>query len=207
MNKLVLTGGGGHCLSVLDSIYDSCKYDEVLITDYQHPAGYRILKSVVVGDDSNLPSLYDSGVNSAHISVGNIKTTDIRRTLDKMLSEIGFSFPVIIDRTAVVSGNSEIGEGTFVAKHAVINVNSHIGRHSIINTSVVIEHECHIGDFVHVAGGSVICGNSSIGDDTFVGANSTIIQGLSIGKNVIIGAGSLVLRDVKDNETIYGIVK
>jgi acetyltransferase-like isoleucine patch superfamily enzyme len=40
-----------------------------------------------------------------------------------------------------------------------------------------------------------------------IGAGSVLTPGVTVGENCIVGAGSVVLRNIKDGEKVYGIVK
>ncbi|MBO5609528.1 MAG: acetyltransferase [Eubacterium sp.] len=207
MSELVLLGGGGHCISILDSVYRMDRYKDIVVLDPDKNKGNIILRSEVMGDDSLLESIRVSGCKYAFISVGSIKDTSLRRKLDLKLTENGYILIKVIDPSAVVSEYSEIMDGVFIGKNCVVNAKTKIGRNAIINTASVIEHECEIGDFTHIACGSVLCGNVKVGNDCFIGAGSKITEGIRIGNNAVIGAGSVVLRDVKDNEVVRQIVK
>lgn len=201
-NKLVLIGGGGHCKSVLDTIYATGRYSEIVITDYGLSNGSMVLGCRVVGTDKELPNLYKKGFRHAFITVGSIKDTTIRRKAYETAKEIGFVFPTIIDPSAVISLSSQIGRGVFVGKNAVVNADVIIKDMAIINTAAIIEHDCCIGEFSHIAIGATLCGGVVMGDSVFVGANATVIQGVKIGIGSIIGAGSIILNDVPENSTI-----
>ncbi|SCX02844.1 sugar O-acyltransferase, sialic acid O-acetyltransferase NeuD family [Lachnospiraceae bacterium YSD2013] len=203
--KIVLVGGGGHCKSVLNTIYKLGIYTDVVITDSALAPGSMILNAKVVGDDSTLPDLLKQGYSNAIITVGSIKSTDVRRKIYKELEQLGFGFPTIIDPSASVSEYAEIGEGVFVGSNASVNAEAQIGAFAIINTSAIIEHESSIGRFSHIAVGATVCGNVLVGDDVFVGAGATLIQGVTIGDCAIIGAGSLVNKDVYPNSMVCGV--
>ena len=207
MEEVVLLGGGGHCLSVLDSLYGMNKYNGMIVVDPGLEVGSFILNSRVYGDDDTLSEIFQKGCKKAFISVGSIKSSVLRRELDKKIKDIGFELINVIDLSSVVSDYAEIDKGVFIGKKAVVNTGAKIGRNAIVNTSVSIDHECIIGEYTHVACGSILCGNVRIGNDSFVGAGTTIIEGINIGNNVIIGAGSVILRNVEDNEIVYGVVK
>lgn len=207
MKKIVLIGGGGHCISILDSIISSKEYDKIVIVDSKIQINSRILGCPVVGDDTALPVLKNSGFDYAFISVGSIKSTVIRRNLCQLACSLGFEFPVICDPSATVSDYSDLGKGSFIGKNVVINAKSKIGEHCIINTGSVIEHECSVGNFSHISVGSILCGNCTVGHDSFIGAGSTVIQGINIGNNVVIGAGSTVINNVVDSMTVSGLVQ
>lgn len=207
MRKLVLIGGGGHCLSVLDSAMSMNVFEEIVITDSSLSQGTMVAGCKVVGDDSVLPSLLEMGVKEAFITVGSIESSDVRVRLSNMAKQYGFVFPYIVDPSATVSDYSQIGEGTFVGKNAVVNSGTVIGKHCIVNSGSIIEHNCIVGDYSHISVGAILCGGISVGERSFVGAGTTVREAQNIGENVIIGAGSTVLTDVKDNSIVYGIVK
>ena len=200
--KLVLVGGGGHCKSVLDTILRLNTYSEVVITDCKLAAGTRILGCEVVGNDEMLSELFKKGFRNAVITIGSIKSTDIRREAFLKAEAVGFNFPRIIDPSAVVSGSASIGTGVYIGKNAVVNVDAVIDDMAIINTGAIVEHECRIGEFTHVAVGAVVCGGAEIEKDILIGANAVVIQGVKIGRSSIIGAGSVVLRDVPENSKV-----
>lgn len=205
--KIVLIGGGGHCKSVLDSLLSCHLYDEIVITDYEIPAGRTILGCKVVGNDDILPSLFQKGYTDAFITVGSIKSTAVRRKLHALVTEIGFTIVNVIDSSAVVSEHCKLGTGIFIGKNAVVNADAEIGDCAIINTGAIIEHECRVGSFSHISVGAKLCGNVSVGSDSLVGAGSTVIQGLQIGDHAIIGAGSVVIKNVDGNSVHYGVIK
>jgi len=203
-NRIVLIGGGGHCLSVLDTALRMHIFSQIVITDQNRPSGSEIHGCKVVGDDELLPELYADGFTQAFITIGSIKDTKKRQSAFAKALALGFDFPNIIDPSAIVSKTAKLGNGIFIGKSAVINSDAIIEDMAIVNTGAVIEHGCHIGRFVHIAVSGTVCGGSNIGNNVFVGANATVIQGVNIGMNSVIGAGSVVLRDVPENSTKFG---
>lgn len=200
--KLLLIGGGGHCGAVADTLLSLNAFDEIGIIDNDSDkckCGIR-----VVGNDDDLPKLFAEGWNFAFICVGSIGDTYLRRKLYSNAKELGFAFPVIIDKTAAVSFSAKIAEGTYIGKLVVVNNDANIGTCCIINSGSVIEHNCKIGDFVHIAPGAVLCGEVKIGNDTHIGTGSCVRQQISVGSNSLIGIGSVVVKDVPENSVAYG---
>jgi sugar O-acyltransferase (sialic acid O-acetyltransferase NeuD family) len=204
MESLILVGGGGHCKSVLDSIRTSNKFNVVGILDLNENVGSFIDGVQVIGTDEDYKKLYIEGIKNAFITVGSIKSTELRERIYNKLKLIGFKLPVIIDSSAIVSKNVQIGQGTFIAKGAIVNSSSKIGHNCIVNTGSIIEHDCNIGDFCHIAPGSTLSGGVKMGKGSLIGTNSTIIQGIEIGSNTVIGAGSVVVKNIKNNTIAYG---
>ena len=205
--KLVLIGGGGHCKSVLDSALAMNVFEKIVITDADLPEGSQIFQCEVAGTDAVLPELRTKGFDYAFITVGSIKTCDLRIKLSVMARKLGFLFPVICDPAACVSPKAVIGGGTFIGKRAVVNADVIVGQHCIINTGAILEHECQIGNFTHVSVGSILCGNVCVGDESFIGAGSTLIQGIKVGSRVIIGAHSTVLTNINSGANTKGLIK
>ncbi|WP_117168492.1 acetyltransferase [Paraliobacillus sediminis] len=202
--KLLLIGGGGHCKSVLDSLYRLKKYDSIGIIDIKEHIGRTILETPVIGSDEDLPSLYEKGFKEAFITVGSVGDPTLRIKIANSLKKQGFTLPNIVDPTATVSPYSDLADGIFIGKQTIINAGTKIKTGVIINSAVTIEHDCNIGEFVHVAPGSVLAGEVLVGNYTHLGANSVFKQQVCVGSNTIIGMGSIVLKDISSNVIAYG---
>jgi UDP-perosamine 4-acetyltransferase len=205
MENIVMIGGGGHCKSVIDAALRSKRFGKIFITDVNLKPGDEIFGCEVVGTDDVLPKLFEEGTTKAFITVGFVKPSGLRSKLFYLAKDMGFSFPNIIDPSAVVSANAKLGTGIFVGKNAVINAGATVGDNVIINTGAIVEHDSVIGDFAHVAVGTKVCGECNVGANTLVGAGATILQGVKIGSDAIIGAGSVVLKDVGTQCTAVGM--
>lgn len=204
MEKIILVGGGGHAKSVIDTIIRNNEYEIVGILDTKEKISETILGIEIIGTDKLAKKLFDEGITNAFISLGSIGNTDLRRKLAEETKEIGFSFPKIIDKSAVVSNFSKIEEGVFVGKGAIINADVVIKSFSIINTNSVIEHDSVIGEYSHISPSATLCGEVKVGSRSHIGANSTIIQGIKIGSDVLIGAGSTIINDIEDSKVVVG---
>lgn len=202
MEKIVLLGFGGHAKSIIDTIETLKKYEIVGISDVVEKQGERYRKYSVAYQDEQLEYLFDAGIKNLFISVGYMGNSHIRNELFLLAKKIGYSFPPIIDPTAIVAKDVIIEEGVFIGKSAIVNADAKIHKMAIINTGSIIEHESEIGDFTHIAVGTVICGQANIGNNSFVGSNATIIQNIQVGNDVIIGAGCVVRKNL-ENGCLY----
>jgi sugar O-acyltransferase (sialic acid O-acetyltransferase NeuD family) len=204
MRDLILIGGGGHCSSVIDSIRAKQEYNIIGIIDITNNIGKQTNGVSIIGTDDNLADYYSKGITSACITVGSVASLKFRQSLYTKASQLGFSFPSIIDPTAIISPNAVIDEGVYVGKGAIINAGAHIGAHCIINTGAIIEHGCKIGLLCHIAPGAVLSGEVVVGERTHIGTNATVIQQVTIGHDVLIGAGSVVVSHIDSNKKAYG---
>ncbi len=202
--KILLLGGGGHCKSIIDSLYALNTYQSIGIVEKKSESSDAVMDVPVIGTDDELKDLFNSGYQYAFISLGSVGNPSIRIKLFNKIKQIGFTIPSIIDPSAVVSDYATLAEGVYVGKKAVINTGASIGQACIINTAAVVEHDCKIADFVHLAPGAVLSGDVIVGSQSHIGTNSTVIQQVEIGSNTIIGAGSVVTKNISEKVVAYG---
>ena len=203
MKDIILIGYGGHAKSVADSIKGKNEYRIAGYTDVKKNDDVDL---EYLGNDDVLSTYFEKGITDAVMGIGFMGgTSKVRESLYEKARNIGYNFPPIIDTSAVVAQDVQIGEGTYVGKRVVINADTRVGKCCIINTGAIIEHENVIGDFSHVAVGATLCGNVQVEKNCMVGANATVIQGIKVGEGSIIGAGSVVLKPVETGTTVVGV--
>ena len=139
-----------------------------------------------------LNTYFNKGINNLVLGIGFLGKGNVREILYDKFKKIGFSFPVIVDPSAILSKDIIIGEGTFISKGVIVNTNSYIGKMCIISSNAIIEHDCIIDDFSHISVSSILCGQVKVGKSSFIGANATIIQCIEIPSNKIIPAGMTI---------------
>nr|WP_314993492.1 acetyltransferase [uncultured Capnocytophaga sp.] len=191
--NIILIGGGGHCVSVIDVIEQQGIYNIKGIIDIKENIGKDVLGYRIIGSDNDLEDLFISCPN-AIVSVGQIKSSSLRIHLFQKLKTIGYHLPTIISPLAYVSKHIIIEEGTIIMHHALVNAGAKIGRNCIINTKANIEHNAQVEDFCHISTGAIVNGDCIIGKETFIGSNATISNGVTIPPNSIISAGEFVKR-------------
>jgi len=133
------------------------------------------------------------------IAIGNNQN---RKKIAEKLGNV--EYLTVISETSIISGNSEIDQGSQILHGAVIQIGTKIGKHCIVNTAASIDHDCILEDFTFVGPNATLCGGVKIGEGSFIGAGATILPYVKIGKNCMIGAGSVVTKDMPDNITAYG---
>jgi sugar O-acyltransferase (sialic acid O-acetyltransferase NeuD family) len=202
--KILLIGGGGHAESIIDSVNTLGYYRIEGIIDQKEKLNQFVLGVKIIGEDKDLAYFYKQGIKNAVLSFGGIKYSKLRRNIYETCKNIGYQFPNVIDKSAIISKYVILGEGNFIGKGVVINANVKIGNVCIINSRSVVEHDCCINDFVHLAPGSVLCGNVWVKKNSHIGAQSVILQNITIGEDTLVGAGSLVLNNIESCKIAYG---
>jgi len=196
--KIILVGGGGHCLSCIDVINMENKFEIFGIVD---KSPVNIKKYVHLGNDNEIYKKKFK-VKNILISIGQITNSKLRKKIYSKLLGLEYNFPTIISPLSYLSKDSQLGDGSIVHHNAIINSFSSIGDNCIINTGSIIEHETKIANHCHISTGSIVNGGVEIGECTFLGSNSAVKQGIKIGKNCVIGAGVFINKNIKDNSII-----
>jgi len=195
---ILLIGGGGHCRSCIDVIEAEGKYKIAGIVNQPGGNADPFLGYEVLGDDGDLPELFKK-YTIALITVGQIKSTDLRVKLFQQLRSLGFELATIISPRAYVSKNASLGAGTIVMHDSLVNAGAKIGNNCILNTKSLVEHDAIVEDHCHISTGSIVNGGTVIREKTFVGSNTITKEYITVGKNSVIGGGLRVICDVPDN--------
>lgn len=201
--NIILVGGGGHCKSCIEVIRSTNQYNIKGILDIPSELGKDILGIKVIGNDDD----YDKYIQENCvflITVGQIKSPNIRIKIYDKLKKLGANLETIVASTAYVSKDAVIGEGNVIMHHSFINSAVTIGCNNIINTGAILEHDVTLGDHNHISTKTVINGNVTIGSQNFIGSNTCIANGVCVPNLTVIGAGSLVLNSILNEGTYIG---
>lgn len=186
--KIILIGGGGHCKSVIDVIEQQNSFVIAGIVDKKELVGTKVLGYEVIGCDDDLAELFQKYKN-ALVTVGQIKSNEVRVKLFTKLKAIGYNLPAIISPLAYVSQHATVDEGSVVMHHALINASANVGKNCIINTKALIEHDVVVENYCHISTGAILNGGVLVKENSFVGSNSVSKEYITI--DGFIKAGSV----------------
>ena len=198
---LILVGGGGHCKSVID-MAESAGYTILGILDKPEVVGKHVFGYEIIRTDDDMAKYAGKAVFV--VTVGQIKSPDLRIKLHKMLAEAKCELATIIASTAYVSKYAIIGEGTVVMHNALVNAVAKVGKGCIINTFANIEHDVEVGDYCHISTGGMVNGDCIVGDRCFIGSQSIIANRITVCRDTIVGTGSVVVKDIPFGCLCYG---
>ncbi len=193
--NLLLIGGGGHCRSVIDVIESTQQYDIVGIIDVSEKVGQMVCGYRVIGMDADMNTLIHQ-TRHVLITVGQIKSPDMRIHLYDLAKGYGAIFPTVISPHALVSGHAELGEGTIVMHHAFVNTGAVIGRNCILNTKSCVEHDVIVGDHCHISTGAILNGGVTVGQRSFIGSGSVTKERITLQDRSFIKAQTLVRESI-----------
>jgi sugar O-acyltransferase (sialic acid O-acetyltransferase NeuD family) len=183
--KKVLIGNGGHAREVMAQM-------GLKLT--------RFVDDEFVDEDSLPISQFDPTKHAAMVAIANSKDRyDMVQKLPKETQFFTFIHP-----TALIMGDVEIGEGSFIGAHSILTTNIKIGNHAILNRGNHIGHDCRIGSYFSAMPGSIVSGNVTIYGLVYMGTNSSIREKLSIHSLSTIGMNSAVIKNIEDSGTYVG---
>jgi len=191
---ILLVGAGGHAKACIDVIEQDGHFSVKGLVGLPHEVGSRILDYPVLGTDADLLTLLGD-CNKTLITVGQIKTSELRISLFDLLQKNSCILPIIVSPNAYISPHAQLGEGTIVMHGAIVNAGAEVGRNCIINSQSLVEHDVVIGDHCHIATAATINSGVHIGTGTFIGSNSSVRQSIKIGERCLIGMGQQVLSN------------
>ena len=165
--------------------------------------GRHVLDYQVIGTDDDMEKYVDEA--EFIVTVGQIKSPDLRIELHKKIERVGGRLATIISPKAHVSKYATIGEGAVVMHHAVVNADAKIGCGCIINTFANIEHDAVIGDYCHISTGAMVNGGCKVARGSFIGSGALISNQVEIGENVVVGVGAVAVKSVPSNCIAIGV--
>lgn len=198
-HKLALIGGGGHALSLIDILPSSLQ-----VAGYVDFSPSGILPLKYLGDDPLFLSTASPEEYDVMVTFVSGCDCSLQRRAEIINRYKGFSSPIIIADSAIVSDKASVSDGCMVFNRAVVNSHATIAPHTVINTGAIIEHGCKIDKNVFIGPGAILCGGVNVGENTYIGAGAVIIPGVRICPDCIIGAGTVLIKDVTDPGTYVG---
>lgn len=191
MKNLILIGGGGHCKACIDVIEETEKFNIVGVLDKPEFVGKSVLGYNILGGDDMIEPLVQEN-HEFLITVGQIRTHQIRYGLYGKLLECNASLATVISPRAYVSKYALIGPGTIIMHDALVSVDARVGQNCIINSKALIEHDVVVGDHCHISTGAVVNGNVFVKHGVFWGSNAVSREGVVVEPMSFVQAGSVV---------------
>ena len=194
--KLIIIGAGGFAKSIVDSInYTDMELIGFVDTFKQgYHQGYPIIANDINEIENPQQYVY-------FIGVGDPKT---RFQFLLLIKEYNLTLINIIDSTALLSRNIELGEGVYIGKLCIINSDTKLADGVVINTRSLIEHGNQIGVCTNISTNVVLNGDVSVGEQTFIGSCTVVNGQIVIGNQSIVGSGSVVIRNIPNKVVVAG---
>ena len=136
-----------------------------------------------------------SGAELFFCAIGNNRA---RQAVTARALAAGLQAATVIDPSAVISADGEIGEGCYVGINSVVSVGVRLGVSVIVNHHVCVGHDVAVGDFAQLCPGVCVSGGCMIGEGAMLGTNAGTIPLKRVGAWATVGAGVTTLSDVAE---------
>ncbi len=132
------------------------------------------------------------------------RTTKGRQSALRKIETYGIPFATLIDPSVDTMG-VEFGRNITVYRTAFLSANATLGEGTVVFAGALAGHGCQIGRGCVLAPGAVINARVELGEGVYVGTNASILPDLKIGPWATIGANSAVVQDVPSGATVMGV--
>lgn len=188
MKTIYLIGAGGHCKSCIDVVESTGIYRIGGLFDLKKNQGQKIGAYEILGGDEDIHQYVKPGVEFL-ITVGQIKTPDVRLKTAQMLKELNATCATVVSSRAYIAKTAQVRPGTIVMHDVIVNSYAQVGEHCILNTRSLVEHDAVVEDFCHVSTGAILNGNVHLKQKSFVGSLSVLQEGLVVAEGSVLSAG------------------
>jgi len=205
MKNIIIIGAGGFGREVYQWSLDAFDMNTYTIKGFLSKTqndldGFDIPVPILGGEDNYNIEQDDVFI----IAIGNV---EIKRKVIEKLKAKNAVFLTLIHPTAIISSNSQIGEGVVICPYCIVTDNVKIGNYSKLNVYTYCGHDSEVGDHCVLSPYTTLNGGAKLGDGVFAATRSTITAEKLVGDNCIIGAHSIVLHDVADGTKVIGVSK
>lgn len=139
---------------------------------YEIAEGMRCFKKIRYLDDyvkaeEVIGSIKDISIlkNEFTLAFPAVGSSNVRREWTDMIIQNGYVIPTLIDTSAVISKNSEIGYASFIGPRAVINSGASIGKGCIVSSGAVVGRDACMPDWSFLNTGEMIVKEGSEDDE------------------------------------------
>lgn len=116
----------------------------------------------------------------------------------------GYKGGVLVHRSASVSPDAGIGEGTAVCRGVCVGSQASVGRNCYLSVNAIVGHDAVVGDHTRLGVNAFVGGHVAIGENAFIGAGALLRDRIRIGSGSVVALGAAVFDDVPDCATVIG---
>jgi sugar O-acyltransferase (sialic acid O-acetyltransferase NeuD family) len=109
-----------------------------------------------------------------------------------------------IHKSATVSPQSEIGQGSIVGPNTVITSDARLGQFVTLNLNCCVAHDCTVGEYTTFSPYASVMGHCTVGTDCFFGTSALCVPKVSLPSYTKISAGAVVRKSITEPTTLYG---
>jgi sugar O-acyltransferase (sialic acid O-acetyltransferase NeuD family) len=183
--SLLLVGAGGHARAIAEALAVA----QSPVDTYVDPQPSKWLNARHFRSESEAEAL---PAERFVLGVGGMSPEQLtrRHELFRAYRARGWTPHSVIHASAVISAQSEIGDGCIILARAVIQPATQLGEAVIVNTGAIVEHDSRIGAGAHVAPGAIVLGGCKVGEECMIGAGALVLPGAEVPDRTLVPAGT-----------------
>lgn len=201
MRKVILYGGGGHCVPVADALQTMGQTILHIIDDDPQCKGRAVSGFEITGGFVDLP---DSEVEECEFVVA-VARNDIRQRIVTKLTEHSCVLGGVRHPSAIISRNACVHPSAQVMAGVIVNAGAEVGAHVVLNTGCIVEHDCRIGAFAHIGPAAALAGAVVVEEGAFIALGARVGPFVQVGAWSIVGAGAVALENVPERVLSVGV--
>jgi sugar O-acyltransferase (sialic acid O-acetyltransferase NeuD family) len=120
------------------------------------------------------------------------------------MTRAGYTGGLLVHRSASISPDVEVGEGTAVCQEVFIGSRAKVGRNCYLSLKVCVGHDAVVGDHTRLGVNAFVGGHTVIGENAFIGAGALLKDRIRVGSSSVVALGAAVFGDVPDSVTVIG---
>lgn len=199
MRDIIIVGAGGHGVEVAWLARRCGRKIKGFLDDTPEKKNTTIMGVNVLGSFASVNQYKEC---EFIIAIGSPRSR--KKIIDSYFSTQQFLFATLIDPSAVIGDNIEIGHGSMICAGSILTVNVNIGEHCIINVNSTLSHGVKLGNFVTIAPNVGLSGDVKLGNIVEIGANAVLREKLVVNEGAMIGMGAVLTKDVEINHVMIG---
>lgn len=200
--RLLIVGGGLGAVQVLDSLSRiEHQRATAIIDDNGDLKGKTVLGVPILGGQEEIEGLFHKGLFDA-VVISVSTSIEFRSRIAAKLSALNIPMANVIDPSARIQLNAELGVGNVVLAYCQIGSCAMIGNGNFLSPFVDVEHHCTVGDFCTFGPGVMMSSLVKVGSHVKFGTGIFIEPKLTIGADSIVGSGAILTRNIPPNSIV-----
>ncbi|WP_375152350.1 acetyltransferase [Enterococcus mundtii] len=199
--KAIIVGAGGFGKELAFLLSRQSEYELIGFVDDVKPVDEKIVGIPVLGKIELLTKMELK--IAVFIGIANPRIKE--KIFFELKGNNHLTFPNLIDATALVGLNVQLGIGNILMPYTTYTADITIGNFNMFNIYSTIGHDSKIGNYNSIYPNVNLSGYALLGNRNEIGVGTKVIPEVSIGQGNIIGAGSVVVKDIHNNTKSVGV--
>lgn len=202
VQRLLLLGAGRGAQMVLEMLAGSTTQEAAAAVDDDPRTWDGYVSGVpVIGSLQHLPVLAASGLFDAAV-ICIAASAEVRAGLRAACGAAGLPLANVVDRTARVAGDVQMGEGNVIGAFCHLGTGTRVGHNNLFSAYTSFDHHNVLGSEISTGPGCTTSGVVTIGDGVRMGTGVRVEPNLTVGDGVHIASGAVVLTSVPAHHAV-----